>query len=280
MINRLMMLWLMSGISVCSANELPVDLNGFRLWQYKSAAENHFGKPFQTMKRDDHVLEAHQVSKSSYMVFEYGKTFPENAGSIQITGYPTKMIPFMGLQLGDSEEKVISVLGKPSSTKKITSPPVTIWYYDKKNYTTEFDQQGRLYTIKIHLDEKMMNEADMAPENWAAFKQAILAKDKDTILKWLRPDVEISWHGRTLSIDKRFADFQSAPDRDFMEALIGDKSSVHTQIRAAEPEVAMRLMLEMGAGWVYKFHEDNVLAEIVFFPYNGQFRVYEVKFRN
>lgn len=164
MIRRLMMLWLVSGISVCSANELTVDLNGFRLWQYRSAAEGYFGKPFQTMKRDDHVLEAHKVSKSSYMVFEYWKTFPDNAGSIQITGYPTKMIPFKGLQLGDSEGKVISVLGKPSSSKKITNPPVTICYYDKENYTTEIDQQGRLYTIKVHLEQEMMNNADAKSE--------------------------------------------------------------------------------------------------------------------
>lgn len=280
MINRLMMLWLMSGISVCSANEFPIDLNGFRLWQYRSVAENYFGKPFQTMKRDDHVLEAHQVSKSSYMVFGYWKTFPENARTIQITGYPTKMIPFKGLQLGDSEDQVFSVLGKPSNTKKITSPPVTIWYYDKENYTIEIDQQGRLYTIKIDLVQEMMNDADTKSEYWAAFKQAILAKDKDAILKCLRPDVEIYRHGKSIAIDKRYVDFQAAPDKEFMEALIGDKNSVLTQIRATEPEVAMRLMLEMGAGWVYKFHQDNVLAEIVFFSYNGQFRVYEVKFRN
>lgn len=107
-----------------------------------------------------------------------------------------------------------------------------------------------------------------------------MAKDKDAILKWLRPDVEISRHGKSISIDKRYVDFQSAPDKEFMEALIGDKNSVLTQIRATEPEVAMRLMVEMGAGWVYKFHQDKVLDEIVFFPYNGQFRVYEVKFRN
>lgn len=279
--NRLIMtLLLLSGISFCQANEMSVDLNGFRLWQYRSAAENYFGKPFQKMQQGDFALEAHQVSKSSYMVFEYWKQFPENAISIQITGYPTRMAPFNGLTLGDSEEKVISVLGNPVDRKQILDPPVTVCHYAKGNYTTEIDQQGRLYSIKINLEKEMMNEADTSFEYWAAFRRAVQDKDVEAIFQWLRPDVEISRKGKTISIDKRFVDFKSAPGKEFLNALIGKNNSVRSQLQLSEPEVEMRLMMEMGMGFVHKFYKDKVLAEIVFFPYNGQYRVYEITFRD
>lgn len=276
----IMTLLLMSGISFCQANELPVDLNGFRLWQYRSAAENYFGKPFQKIQQGDSAIEAHQVSKDSYMVFEYWKKFPENAISIQITGYPSKMTLFKGLALGDSESKVTSVLGNPVDRKQISDPPVTVFHYDKANYTTEIDQQGRLYSIKINLTKEMMNDADTKSEYWVAFKRAVLNKDIDAIFQWLRPDVEISRLGKSMSMDKRYIDFKSAPNKEFIEALIGEKNSVRSQLQVAEPEVEMRLMLEMGVGFVHKFYKDKVLAEIVFFPYNGQYRVYEVNFRD
>ena len=121
--DRLMMTLLMSGVSLCQANELPVDLNGFHLWQYRSAVESYFGKPFKIIQQNNSVVEAHQVSENSYMVFEYGKKFPENVISIQITGYPTKMTPFKGLELGDSEAKVTGILGNPVNRKKFQTHP-------------------------------------------------------------------------------------------------------------------------------------------------------------
>ena len=124
-----------------------------------------------------------------------------------------------------------------------------------------------------------MNDADMESKYWEAFKRAVLNKDVDAIFQWLRPDVEISRHGKSMSIDKRFVDFKSAPNKEFIEALIGEKRSVRSQIQTAEPKVEMRLMLDMGVGFVHKFYKDKVLAEIAFFPYNGQYRVYEVNFK-
>lgn len=270
---------LLFGVPFAFGEELPVDINGFRLWQYRNSAENYFGKPFQKMEQGDSVLEAHKVNGHSYMVFEYWKEFPQNAVTIQITGYPTKMTPFKGLTLGDSEALMRTALGEPTGQKMISNPPVTIYYYHNANYTTEVDQQGRLYSIKLLLKKEMMNNADKDFAHWTAFKKALLAKDEEAIFQWLRPDVEIFKAGKTLSIDRRYADFKSSPNKEFMNALIGEQNSVRSQLQTTEPDQEMRLLVGMGAGFVYKFYNDKILAEIVFFPYNGQFRIYEIAFR-
>ncbi len=128
------------------AQEFTVDLNGFRLWQYKEAAQTYFGKPFQTQKNDEYSAEAYQVTDSSYMVIEHWEKYPDNIYSIQITRYPTKMLPFKGLVLGDPAKKVQEALGKPSRTKKLEKPPVTINYYDKANYSTEIETLTAAFT--------------------------------------------------------------------------------------------------------------------------------------
>ncbi len=124
-----------------------------------------------------------------------------------------------------------------------------------------------------------MNEADDKFDQWAAFKKAVLAKDMKAILELVRPDVEISRDGEVLSIKKRYEDFRVKPDGDFVKALIGDRNSVLEEIGKTEPEEEMRLAENVGVGRVYKFKKGKILKEIVFFPYNGKYRVYEIAFR-
>ena len=261
------------------AQEFAADLNGFRLWQYKDTAQTYFGKPFQTQKNDEYAYEAYQVTDSSYLVIEHWEKYPDNIYSIQITRYPTKMLPFKGLVLGDPAKKVEQTLGRPSRTKKLEKPPVTVNYYDKTNYSTEIDADGRLYSIKIHVTGEFMNDADDEFDQWAAFKKAVLAKDMKAVLELLRPDVEIFRGGDVLSIKKRYEDFRVKPDADFVKALINERNSVLEELGKTEPEAQMRVAENMGVGRVYKFKKGKILKEIVFFPYNGKYRVYEIAFR-
>ncbi len=261
------------------AQELASDLNGFRLWQYKETVKAYFGKPFDTREQEGSLIEAYRVTDRSYMVIEQLSKHPDNIFSLQITGYPTKMLPFKGLILGDPAKKVVEVLGKPSRTKKIEKPPITINYYDKANYTIEIDADGRLYSIKIHITDEFMNKADDKFDQWAAFKKAVPAKDMKAVLELLRPDVEISRDGDVLSIKKRYEDFCSKPDDSFVKALIGEHNSVLEELGKTEPEEEMRIAENVGVGRVYKFRKGKILKEIVFFPYNGKYRVYEIAFR-
>jgi hypothetical protein len=277
--HKLLILFILLLPCTAVAQEFATDLNGFRLWQYKDTAQTFFGKPFQTQKNDEYSAEAYQVTDSSYMVIEHWEKYPDNIYSIQITRYPTRMLPFKGLVLGDPARKVQDALGKPSRTKKLEKPPVTINYYDKANYSTEIDADGRLYSIKIHVTGEFMNDADDKFDQWAAFKKAILAKDMNAVLELVRPDVEIFKDEGVLSIKKRYEDFRSKPDDSFAKALIGERNSVREELGKTEPEEEMRLAENVGVGRVYKFKKGKILKEIVFFPYNGKYRVYEIAFQ-
>ena len=265
----------------CTAktHKFEVDLNGFRLWQFREAAKTYFGKPYTTQKRGEYAFEAYGVTDNSYMVIEHWEKYQHNMYSLQITGYPTTMLPFNGLVLGDPAAKVREALGKPGRTEKIEKPPVTINYYDKTNYSTEIDADGRLYSIKLHVTGEFMNDAEHDFAQWDAFKKAVIAKDMQTILELVRPDVEIFKGGAVLSIKKRYSDFLAKPDSDFVKAIIGDRNSVREELGKTEPEVEMRLAENVGIGQVFKFYEGKILKEIVFFPYNGKYRIYEIAFR-
>jgi hypothetical protein len=265
--------------SLLFAGELQTDLNGFRLWQLKPAVASVMGKPFDTITTDYSIAEAYRLDDKAYMVFEYLNKFQNNIYSMQITGSTDKILPFMGLSLGDDVNKVIAILGKPSGEEKIDSPKVTKYSYEGKNYTIEIDDKNRLYSIKLFITKDFLNKADGLFKSWDEFKAAIVAKDVKRIIKMLRPDVEICKNGKVLSIKQKYADFEKNPDKEFIDALIGEKNSVFSELTATEPEAEFRLHEKVGVGAVYKFYKGKILKEIVFYPYNSFDRVYEIEFR-
>ena len=266
--------------SIALAGQFETDLNGFRLWQYVSGAESHLGKPFKTIEQPDRILQAFKVSDTSYMVFANPKEdFKHYVSSIQISGYPTRMIPFKGLTLGDSKAQAEKALGKPSETKTIQDGKYVVNYYNLANYSTEYDEHGKLYSIKLHITNEFMKAEDYEFKNWQRFKKAVLEKDVPAIMDTLRPDAEIFKGDDTLTHQGRYLEFRTRPDAKFVDALIGSKNSVRTAITKSEPEGEMRLVMGLGVGQVFKFYKSDILREIVLFPYNGEFRVYEIAFR-
>ncbi|MGR8932502.1 MAG: hypothetical protein ACU836_17910 [Gammaproteobacteria bacterium] len=266
--------------SIALASPFETDLNGFRLWQYVSGAESHLGKPFKTIEQPDRILQAFKITENSYMVFANPKEeFKHYVSSIQISGYPTKMFPFKGLTLGDSKAKVEKALGKPSETKTIYDGKFIVNYYKLANYSTEYDEHGKLYSIKLHVTNEFMKAEDYEFKSWQRFKKAVLEKDVPAIIETLRPDAEIFQGGDTLSHHGRYLEFRTRPDAKFVDALIGSGNSVRTALTQTEPEGEMRVAMGLGVGQVFKFYKSDVLREIVLFPYNGEYRVYEIAFR-
>lgn len=270
-------LWLTSTHSW--AENLEVDLNGFRLQQYVSIVEPALGRPIQTIDQGELVAKAYVIDQDAYMVVSHLKKHPYNISALQLTGATTKATPFKGLLLGDPKSKVIDVLGKPDHVEQIQSPKVTKLAYEGRNYTVELDESDRLYSIQIFTTEDLMNKTDGAESVWANFKAAILSKNISALLEMMKPDVEIYREGKTLSINSRFSAFAAKPDSEFVSALIGPTNSVIQQIEQAEPVQELRLTEKIGMGIVYKFPNGKILKEIAFFPFNGRYRVYEVAFR-
>ncbi len=261
------------------AAENQFQLNGFWLHQYKKAISPSLGKPFQTGKTDYSTWEAYALSSKSYMVFEFLKDKPHWIYSIQITGAATEMIPFMGLKLGDDESQVIATLGKPDKVKRVEDYKVNLYEYKDKNYTLEINDQRKIYSLRITEYNELFKTVSRDSPDWKAFKKAILNKDLRGISEFFRPDAEIYINDEVLAIDKPFHSFFSYPAGKFYAALLKGERSVFKELQSTEPEAEIRLIENFGVGLVYKFYKGVILEEIVFFPYAGKYRVYEIKFR-
>lgn len=256
-----------------------VELNGFQLWQLKSAVQIELGKPFKTIKTDRSTMEAHQIGPEVYMVFDYMDEWPNNIAMIQVTGSTDNMLPFKGIKLGDDAKIIKKNLGPTSRVKQIQQPKVQQWSYKKANYSVEIDAAGKLYSIQIHVPSGFLNEVSKNDRHWEDFKQSVLDHNVPGMVNSLRPDVEVYKGGTILSIEKSMAKFRNKPDPAFLSAFFGKKDSILAELKQSKPEHEMRIHEKLGMGLVYKFYKGKILREIVFFPYNGRYRIYEVAFR-
>lgn len=262
-----------------AAADLQIDLNGFRLLQPKKAVDIYFGEPLETLKTEHSIVKAYQIDSNAYMVFEYKNDLPDYIYSIQLTGTTVKAMPFKGLMLGDDISKINNILGQPSVIKKTDLPNISQYNYDGTNYVAEVDDKDKLYSIKILARPDMIQKADDSFKSYDVFKKLIIAKDIKGIIEMLRPDVEIYKNGKALFIQQRYVDFVASPDKEILEALLGETHSVLKEVKESEPEGEIRVIINFGVGEVYKFHKGKILKEIVFFPYDGKTRVYEIQFR-
>ncbi|MBI4827143.1 MAG: hypothetical protein HY807_12110 [Nitrospirae bacterium] len=265
--------------STAFAADTQTELNGFMLQQFKDVVKKSLGNPDQSMETDNLTKDVYVIDDKSYMVFEYLKQFPNIIFSIQLTGVTDKMLPFKGLLLGYRKDIVLNMLGTPDNIEQIKQPKVEKYNFKDTNYSVEFDEKGNLYGIRIQSSKELLTETNYSETYWGDFKKAVLKKDFKTVLSLLRPDVEIYKDGKILSIDKKYSEFEEKPTTEFYEALLGEENSVYAELQKTEAEVENRFILDFGVGIVHTFYTGKILKEIVFFPFNGKFRVYEIAFR-
>lgn len=261
-------------------SDREIELNGFFLHQCRQAVVLSMRPAFEKMEKDFSIFEIHLFDEKAYMVFGYLKNMPQSIFSIQLTGRTTKMKPFKGLMLGDSKEKVIEVLGKPSLIEPTDVAGVERYEYKSTNYSVEINAEGKLYSIRIGSYRDLQSLPKTAELPWDGFKRSILKRDFKEISTNLRPDVEIYKGDKVLFINKSFREFIENPDSEFYDALVGEKNSVYSEIQQTEPEWELRFTEKVGVGWVYKFYKSKILREIFFLPYDGRYRVYEIAFRD
>lgn len=265
--------------ATAAAGEIETDLNGWRLQQFIQAVDAELGQPFKVIDDAPAHRRAYQLDREAYMVFTVDDRAPHYVQSLQLTGATTKMLPFKGLMLGDSSAKVVAALGQPVRKVAIDEPKVVRYEYPERNYSVEIDEHGRLYSILLNTEAALLANIEDSIDPWPQFEAAVLARDFASLSELLRPDVEISRGGETLSIRRRYSDFVQKPDPDITAALFADKGSVREALQRHAPEGQVRLSESQGIGMVYKFPPDSALDEIVFFPYARHYRAYEITFR-
>ncbi len=286
--NHLMVAGLLLSAAISSwAGEIETDLNGFRLQQFCSNAEKALGKPFRSQKR---VISAGNLKSSAYLIDDDAymvvecpdEKGPPNIHSLQLTGFSQKTLPFKGLYLGDSENQVIKVLGKPDLVEKDSDTKKTFIYKDR-NYSLRLSgEEPKLHSILIFTTRELIVGATSPDDNeeWETFQAALLAQDMPRLMELMRPDVTIN-HGHDIyAINNSWVEFIKHPDPLFVQALLNKTGSALEQASmSVQPEKQWRLQEHYGLGVVYKFPEGNPLEEISFFPYNGKYRVFEITLR-
>lgn len=256
------------------------ELNGWRLQQFIRAADTDLGVPVETIDDPPIHQRVYMIDDDAYMVFSVDDRQPGYIQDLQLTGTTGKALAFKGLRLGDSEATVTEVLGSPTNKLEVPSSKVIRYEYAGQNYTIEIDDQARLFSIKLFTDETIFANPPDGQDPWEAFKRAVLARDFAAVSGSLRPDVEIYRSGEVLSIGHRFSDFVARPDPGFAAVLFSGGDSVRANLLAGEPEQFVRVHEHVGVGLAYKFPPDSALQEIVFLPYDGRYRVYEIRFRD
>jgi hypothetical protein len=255
-----------------------VDLNGFRLMQFASGADVFFGEPDHVIELEGVEYRGYNVTDASYMLFGHSTEIRvHNVISIQITGYPTEMIPFNGLSLGDPAANVVERLGAPSQ-KEPGEMGLDVWTYEDLNYSVEIDPDGRLYSIRLRATQGLVNVTEPRHNMWEEFGRAAAAGDLQRLMSTMRPDIEIDIDGGILSNKTRHLEFVEDPGSQFRMAMLGEKRSVRAALAESDPTKELRITQHSGAGWVYKFYEGTVVEEIVLFPYLGGYRIYAISF--
>lgn len=256
------------------------ELNGWRLLQFTESIEPLLGKPFKSLDNTPRRYLAYGLGGDAYMVFGTHDGQPLVIDSLQLTGTAAKdMLPFKGLKLGDDRGKVIAALGEPTSKTEIDEPKVTRWNYEGTNYSVELDGAGRLYSIRIDMHHGFMEPGDDTDQDWKVFLAAVRSRDPGKLLDRLRPDVEVYRDGQVLAIRRRYSDFAASPDVAILDAFFSETSGVLRYLDTCEAEANVRVTEKLGVGLAYKFNPECPLAEVVLFPYAGEYRVYEVAFR-
>lgn len=123
-------------------SNVPDELYGFRLGQYKSVVTNELGQPTKTKVLEDSTfVDFYYVSKdsSTYLGFQYLETQGNPIYAIQLSGKKVDR-KFYGLNLGDNESKLKSTFGKPDTilTQDFNDKVAVTWKYEKFNLSVLF----------------------------------------------------------------------------------------------------------------------------------------------
>lgn len=276
--------WIILNVFPCYSQNNVLELNGFFLGQYRKSVHAKFGAPIKRIDTEDKwIYEFHKLNQdtTAYALFKYSAKDTLRIYAIQINGPNLKnMYPFLGLVLGDSKEKVDKVLGSPYKTKVIDNPTVNVFYYANTNYSVEIDENDKLYGIQIYggFEEKPKS----AVPSIEPLKRAVLSKNIDSLLYYLSPDVEIYNEGKVISYSgsarDEFHDSRSA----MVSLILGKKRSMWEvfEKEKLDPTPELRFFAELEkTPTVYKFYQSKIISEIVFMPYAGEWKVYEVTFR-
>jgi len=264
-----------------SGQTAVMELNGFRIGQYRETAKNEFGEPYQQDKFDDgfeYEVFVIQPDASLYMVFEYAAGFTDVIWSIQISGSNTTTdIGFKGLKLGLDKKEVQRVLGKPDKTEDIGEYGEK-WSYDKTNYSVEISKSGKLSSVKI-TDDYSGNTPDLSKfPKFENIAKQLSSQNNADIANIVAPGIKIYYKDQILFFTKSL---KTEIETDYSKIFqtIREISTGLDKINTSDEnayEENMRLTLGQNPKHVVKIKTGHTIKEIVFDYVNEQYLILEI----
>jgi hypothetical protein len=266
----------------------PHELNGFLLLQERKAVEAALGKPFHEEKRPNGNLASGyhlRGFKENYLIASYiedpNSYYKNKVRELQLTGtQPSGSTGFFGLELADSAERVLAVLGKPTEIRHENDMNVDLWNYDQKHYSLEFTPSHTLYSIIIDAEAKEVDPAWSGAAEVYAFAKAIKARDIDTILSLASGEIECSQTESFGIRDGRARDILADSTSPISVCLAQAADAILAlgpEMKAANTDI--RIWERRPPGMVVKFPKNSPLLELVLVDEAGSPRIYEVTFR-
>jgi len=218
------------------------------------------------------------ADSSTYVAFEYLPTQGNPIWSIQLSGKKIKRL-FHGINLGDNEDKLISVFGKPDTvlSQDFDKRKTVNWKYTKLNFSVLLiDKTIESLRIWDKYDRTYYEEPTVAQ-----LLDIIKSKDKSKIADILSPGLEIYYCEKIITWKNSFQkdiyeekqsvfDFITNPDYG-LASLIAKGEIKH--------EMNLRYIDKVGTFPVYKFSKESRIAEIVLNFQQGRYKIYEIKYR-
>lgn len=264
------------------------ELAGFLLRQDRPALEAVLGTPFAEEKRPSGAVACGYHlpgSRNNYLVAFYVQDKKSEMygkiANLELTGTdPSGFTGFYGLELGDSAEKVLAILGKPTEVRHEDDVNVDLWDYQEENYSVEISPNHRLYSIQI-VDQPGKDTPAPAGSNAVRqFAVAVEARDLDAIMAMASGELECST-SETFGIQtggaRAILSDPKSPISVCLKQAADAVLAFGPDMKGAEDE--LRVWERHSPGTVTKFPNSSPLAEVVFDEEAGAWRVYEVTFR-
>lgn len=273
-------------ISGLQAQPFFEELYGFRLGQTRSSIKIKLGEPMHAgFYADTVAFETYPLSPDSS--FRITFTFlPQDTGSIhsiKLFGYSDEVI-FNGLKLGDKEDVIKKIAGKPEY--RVTQEfPIKgeRWEYWQSNFVLETTLQHKLYSVKIK---------DVTPELYVEYSREILPKfsqilqafsggNRETMLGFISP----AFYAQTQEGDYFFAHAlreEILKDTSHVFALLSHPEfGIPALAKAKKGEVIEKLIFDKQKPpvVVYKCAEHFKIKDIEMTFFMGTYRIRSIRYR-
>lgn len=260
---------------------VPDELFGFRLGQYKSVVTNELGQPSKTKVMDDStVVDFYLLSKdsSTYVGFQYLPPKPKEINAIQLSGNKVDRL-FYGINLKDSENKLISVFGRPDTliNQEFDGKKGEIWKYIKLNLSILFLDK-KIESIRIWDDYENKNYNYPTIEE---LLEIVKTKDESKIADLLSPGLEIYYCDKVITWKNSFYKdiyLEKASVLDFITnaeygliTLSDKKDLVHDD--------NLRFIMGTGTFPVFKFPNEPLISEVVLNYQQGRYKIWEIRYK-